>query len=187
MSAGVMSRPGSIPGIGATLEDKLPCCELLRDAPLFAGLHDRDLAVVSPSCRRVSVRHGWRFVCEGQEAKYVYVLQEGQVSLEVELFMGNHLPPRVVEVEQVRPKGVFGLCALFEPRSALLSARCTEDADLIAVDVAELKARMKAHPAVGLAVMENVCRITRDRLMCAHNRVVNELGLAAMYAAHRNY
>jgi CRP-like cAMP-binding protein len=182
-----MSRPGSIPGIGVTLEDELPCFKVLRDTPLFAGLHDRDLVVVSPSCRKVSVRRGWRFVCEGQEAEYVYVLQKGQISLEVELFMGHHLPPRVVEVEQVCERGVFGLCALFEPRSALLSARCTQDADLIAVDAAQLKARMKAHPAVGLAVMENVCHITRDRLMRAHERAITELGLAAMYAAHRNY
>jgi CRP-like cAMP-binding protein len=164
-----------------------PCADVLRATPLFAGLRNDQLAVVAPPCRRMPAHRNQSFFCEREEAARVFVLLKGEVCLEVELSLGRELPPRIIEVEQLGANDVFGLCALLEPRRSSLTARCKTEADIIAIDAADLKARMRAQPAIGLLVMENVCRITRERLMRAQERLISELGLAAMYAGQRNY
>ena len=164
-----------------------PCLDVLRATPLFARLRSDQLAVVAPPCRRMAAHRNQRFFCEGEEAARVFVLLEGEVCLEVELSMGRNSPPKILEVEQLRANDVFGLCALLEPRRSLLTARCMTEADIIAIDAADLRARMWAQPAIGLLVMENACRITRERLMRAQERLISELGLVAMYAGQRNY
>lgn len=163
------------------------CLDVLRATPLFAGLRSDQLAFVAPPCHRIAAHRGQRFFCEGEESAYVFVLLEGEVCLEVELSVGRDLPSRTVEVEQIQANAVFGLCALLEPGRSSLTARCRTEADIIAIDAADLKARMRAQPATGLLVMENACRITRERLMQAQERLITELGLEAMYAGHRNY
>jgi CRP-like cAMP-binding protein len=164
-----------------------PCLALLRQTALFAGLSDAQLRIVAPPCRGMLVCKGSICFCQGEEAREMFVVLEGEICLEMELFMGGHQPPRIIEVERVGPNGIFGLCSLAEPRRSMLTARCLGDVKVVVVDVAELKALMKMHPAIGLVVLENAFTLVRTRLMRTHERLIAELGLAAMYQSERNY
>jgi CRP-like cAMP-binding protein len=174
-------------GDGPSQATSVPCVEVLRATPLFAGLSDEQLRILTPLCRQLPICRGKVFFSRGDEAREVYVVLDGEVCLEQELVVGQRLPPRTLLVERVGPKGVFGLCALIKPRRTNLTARCTGDTAIIAINSDDLGALMKAHSAIGLVVMENAFKIAYERLMCSHHRIIAELGLPTMYEAYRNY
>jgi CRP-like cAMP-binding protein len=174
-------------GDGPSTAANVPCVEVLRTTPLFAGLSDEQLRILAPLCRQMPMRKGRIFFSRGDETREVYVVLDGQVCLEQELVVGQRLPPRTLLVERVGPNGVFGLCALITPRRTNLTARCTGDTAIIAINSDDLGALIKVHSAIGLVVMENAFKIAYERLMCSHHRIITELGLPTMYEAYRNY
>jgi CRP/FNR family cyclic AMP-dependent transcriptional regulator len=164
-----------------------PCIEVLRKTPLFARLTDEQLRIIAPLCRQLPVCRGRMLFRKGDEAQEIYMVLEGQIYLEEEIPAGQDFSPRTILVEKVYKNDAFGLCALVEPRRAMLSARCTGDADLVAMNSNDLRALMKAHPAIGLVVMENAFQIAYQRLVHTHHRIITELGLPIMYETYRNY
>jgi CRP-like cAMP-binding protein len=166
---------------------QVPCLEVLRKTPLFAGLSDAQLKVVAPPCRRLPTCSGRLFFSKGDEAREVYVVLNGEVYLEEELVLGDNLPPRTILVETVGKNGVFGLCALIQSRRAMLTARCAQDAEIIAIDSQDLMALLQTHATVGVTVMANAFRIAFGRLVCLHDRIIADLGLPMLYETYRNY
>jgi len=161
--------------------------ETLRKTQLFQDLSDEQLAIVAPLCRQVHCLSGKVFFSEGDEATDVFVVLEGEVALEVDLFMGDHVRPQTVTVEKIARDDTFGWSALVEPRLMTTSARCTRDVDIIAINGDDLKALLVDHPDIGRIVMENVAKIVRGRLVQTRQRLIAERGLEALYESHRAY
>lgn len=166
---------------------EIPCAEVLRKAPVFAGLSDEQLRLVAPPCRKLTVGQGCLLLTKGDEATDLYIVLSGEIYLEEEVSIDERLPARRIVVERVGPNGALGLCGLIKPHRSLFTARCTREAEVIAVRCEDLKALIKAHAGIGLVVLENAFNISFARLMSSHQRVTAELGLAAMYDVHRNY
>ena len=161
--------------------------ETLRKTQLFQRLDDEQLGIVAPLCRQVHCLSGKVFFSEGEEATDVFVVLEGEVALQVELFLGDHLRPKTITVEKVERDDTFGWSALVEPRRMTTTARCTRDVDIVAINGDGLKRLLKEHPGIGMAVMENVAKIVRQRLVHTRQRLIAEHGLEALYEAHRAY
>jgi CRP-like cAMP-binding protein len=161
--------------------------ETLRKTQIFQGLSDAQLEIVAPLCRQVHCLSGKIFFSEGDEATDLFVVLEGEVALEVDLFMGDHVRPQTITVEKLARDDSFGWSALVEPRLMTTSARCTRDVDIIAVNGDDLKALLEDYPEIGLIVMENVAKIVRQRLMHTRQRLITERGLEALYESHRAY
>jgi CRP-like cAMP-binding protein len=161
--------------------------EALRKTQLFQGLSDEQLDIVAPLCRQVHCLSGKVFFSEGDEATDVFVVLEGEVALEVDLFMGDHVRPHTITVEKITKDDSFGWSALVEPRRMTTSARCTRDVDIISINGDDLKALLEDHPEVGMIVMENVAKIVRGRLVHTRQRLIAERGLEALYESHRAY
>jgi CRP-like cAMP-binding protein len=161
--------------------------ETLRKTQLFQGLDDERLELVAPLCRQVHCLSGKVFFSEGDEATDVFVVLGGEVALEVELFMGDHLRPKTITVEKMERDDTFGWSALVEPRRMTTTARCTRDVDIVAINGDDLKVLLERHPEIGLTVMENVAKIVRQRLVNTRQRLIAERGLEALYEAHRAY
>jgi CRP-like cAMP-binding protein len=161
--------------------------ETLRKTQIFQGLNDEQLEHVAPLCRQVHCLSGKVFFSEGDEATDVFVVLEGEVALEVELFMGDHVRPKTITVEKIAQEDTFGWSALVEPRRMTTTARCTRDVDIVAINGDDLKVLLKEHPDIGMLVMENVATIVRQRLVHTRQRLIAERGLRALYEAHRAY
>ena len=117
----------------------------------------------------------------------LFVVLEGKVALEVELFMGDHVRTHTITVEKIDSDDTFGWSALIEPRRMTTTARCTRDVDIIAINGDDLKTLLKEHPNIGMVVMENVAKIVRSRLVHTRQRLIAERGLETLYATHRAY
>jgi CRP-like cAMP-binding protein len=161
--------------------------EALRRTQIFRGLSDEQLELIAPLCRQVHCLSGKVFFKEGDEATELFVVLEGQVDLEVDLYIGDHVRPKTVVVEKVIEEDTFGWSALVEPRRMTTTARCRRDVDVVAINGADLKALLAVHLDIGVIVMENVAQIVRDRLVHTRQRLISEHGLEALYAAHPAY
>ncbi len=163
------------------------CTEVLRKTMLFSGLSDDQLRLIAPPCRQMPVAEGQVLFNKGGEAKELYVVLSGEFCLEDEVSVEDRLPGKTIVVERVGKNGALGLCALLRPYRWFFTARCTREAQVIVVRSDDLKAMMKSHPTIGMAVLENAFNISFERLMASHQRTLAELGLAAMYGANRRY
>jgi CRP/FNR family transcriptional regulator, cyclic AMP receptor protein len=163
------------------------CTEVLRKTLLFSGLSEEQLRLIAPPCRHMPVAEGQVLFNKGGEAKELYVVLSGEFCLEDEISVQDRLPGKSIVVERVCKNGALGLCALLRPYRWFFTARCTQEAEVIVVRSDDLKAMMKSHPSIGMAVLENAFNISFERLMSSHQRMLAELGLAALYGAHRRY
>jgi len=154
---------------------------------LFSGLSEEQLRLIAPPCRQISVAKGQVLFNKGGEARDLYVVTSGEFCLEEEITVDERLPAKSIVVERVGKNGALGLCALLRPYRWCFTARCTHDAQVIVVRSDDLKAMMQSHPGIGMAVLENAFNISFERLMASHQRVLAELGLAALYGANRRY
>jgi CRP-like cAMP-binding protein len=161
--------------------------EALRKTQIFEGLTDEQLDTIAPLCRQVHCLSGKVFFSEGDDATDLFVVLDGQVALEVELFMGDHVRPQIITVEKIEKDDTFGWSALVEPRRMTTTARCTRDVDIVAINGDDLKTLLKEHPGIGIVVMENVAKIVRSRLVHTRQRLIAERGLEALYESHRAY
>jgi len=163
------------------------CTEILRNTLLFSGLSEEQLRLIAPPCRQIPVAEGQVLFNKGGEARELYVVISGEFCLEEEIHVEERLPAKSIAVERVGKNGALGLCALLRPYRWCFTARCTRDAQVIVVRSDDLKAMMKSHPGIGMTVLENAFNISFERLMASHQRVLAELGLAALYGANRRY
>jgi CRP/FNR family transcriptional regulator, cyclic AMP receptor protein len=88
--------------------------ELLRNVPLFSGLDKRDLRDVASTMKERRFDSGHVLATEGQSGVGFFVIEEGEVKVEV----GGR------EVARVGPGGYFGEIALIadSPRTATVTA-----------------------------------------------------------------
>ena len=161
--------------------------ESLRKTQIFEGLSNDQLRMIEPLCRQVHCFSGKVFFSEGDEATDLFVIESGEVNLEVELFMGEYARPKIIAVERMGEDDTFGWSALVEPRRMTTTARCTCDVDIIAINGDDLRLLLKKHPDIGVIVMENVAKIVRDRLVHMRQRLIAEHGLESLYATYRSY
>lgn len=184
-----LSRTRGLEGTGdrPAKETRVPCTDLLRKTQLFAGLSNEQLAEVILLCRQVRCREGQILLSEADEVAELFVVLQGEVTVEVKLFQDFHLRPKAVTVEKIGRGGVIGCCALVEPHRMNMTARCTKDAEIVAVNAGELRGLLAAYPDIGLIVMENAFRMATDRLALAQQQLVAQFGLSEMYQTYRSY
>lgn len=134
----------------------------LRQADLFAGLSDRELAKIAKICQERVYEPGTTIFAAGTKADDVYIVLDGQVVIEIEINSGER---RILTcVDTVRKGGVFAWSALVEPRVLTASARCTEGARVITINGKALLDMFEEFPYMGLTVMKNLSSVISSRL-----------------------
>jgi len=126
----------------------------LAATPLFAGLPSDALQALVANLQLVSLERGERLFREGDRSDALYVIVEGEVSVET---VG---PPRA-ETSRLGPGAFIGEVALMtdQPRSATVT--CVAAAELLRIDRHTLSRVLADHGDVLRAVL----RFVRDRLV----------------------
>ena len=126
----------------------------LAATPLFAGMPSDALQALVANLQLVSLEHGELLFREGDPSDALYVIVEGEVSVEAEG------PPRV-ELSRLGPGTFIGEVALMtdQPRSATVT--CVQPAELLRIDRHTLSRVLANHGDVLRAVL----RFVRDRLV----------------------
>ncbi|MFC1933151.1 cyclic nucleotide-binding domain-containing protein, partial [Chloroflexota bacterium] len=100
----------------------------LKRCELFLGLDNNDLQRIAdlPSCQEKAYQSQGIIFEAGEDAKHLYVLEEGQVNLVVKIPAGSsHLPEQTL-VHTITKGGIFGWSALVPPHIFTMSAMSKE-------------------------------------------------------------
>ena len=132
--------------------------------PIFEGLTDDELERIAALCREDVYEAGATFHEEGAVSEYLYIVQNGEVSLEMELELQPYASPRQTLIEVLTKGEVFGWSALVEPHTRTLSAKCVERARVIVIKGSDLLDLFESEPHIGYRMMARVTRIVASRL-----------------------
>jgi CRP-like cAMP-binding protein len=135
--------------------------QMLRDSDLFGKLSDEKLEQIARLCQEEAYPGRAAILQEDEEAKTLYVLQDGLVTIRIRA-AGQE---GGLMVDAVNDRGkTFGWSALIEPRQYTASAVCLSEVKVLAIDGAELMKLLEEDPQLGFMVMKKVAGIISSRL-----------------------
>ena len=132
----------------------------LSSSFLFKGLSESQLQRLTTAVNDVEVPKGRWLFQEGNKADRVYILKSGAVEMLTKVNGEYELPIRILRSEG----SCFGTSALVPPYEYSLSARSTEDVDLLEIKREDLEKISTEDGSLGCAVMKNLAQYLLERL-----------------------
>jgi CRP/FNR family transcriptional regulator, cyclic AMP receptor protein len=130
---------------------------------LFMWLTDDELEKVAALSREETFAAGISIIAEGATAHDLYMVEEGQVRVEMSL----SVYPGLVQdsLVEIIPKGEpFGWSAVIGSRVYTMTARAMEQVKVIAIDGEKLLALFNKNPDIGFKVMEGLVSVVSQRV-----------------------
>jgi CRP/FNR family cyclic AMP-dependent transcriptional regulator len=140
------------------IETVLEACEIFR------GLEQSDIKEIATLCKVETYEPGRHVFRQGEYGLKIYVIAEGQVSLERAVDLGARKGSVVIGM---LGKGrVFGCWStlLGEPHNLMSSACSQKPTRVIAMMGADVRAIMIRNKSFGFSVLERLCLLLRDRI-----------------------
>lgn len=135
--------------------------KVLINNDLFKGLPDSVIDKIAPMCKEVNFRAGETVISKGDKERYLFLVADGRVSLELEL-PDNAVP---VELDQAMKNEVFGEMALVQEFRRSAYAVAMLDTALLQISNDELISMLDSDHDSGYIVMTNMSRILSNRLV----------------------
>jgi CRP/FNR family cyclic AMP-dependent transcriptional regulator len=143
--------------------------ELLRRYPFFAGLGEENLNAIAVIASERDIEKGEVLFREGDAAKNLCVLMEGEVDIAFEGEGDDRFP-----VDTVVAGHPFCWSSLVEPYEETATAVARGRGRLIEIDGAELRKLCDTDPEVGYLVMRNISKVLRARLKGARVQLIGQ-------------
>jgi CRP/FNR family transcriptional regulator, cyclic AMP receptor protein len=127
----------------------------LRRAEVFLGLTDHELQTISgfPSSRIENYESGHFLFTAGSEAKYLYLLEEGQVDVIVEIpSIAEHVTNRIT-VDLMNKGSLLGWSALVRPHLYVLSTICQKPCKVAVISGKELLNLFQQDHNIGYTIL----------------------------------
>ena len=138
----------------------------LKRCELFLGLDNNSLQRIAdlPSCQEKAYQSQEIIFEEGENAKHLYVLEEGRVNLVVQIPIdSSHLPEQTV-VQAITKGGIFGWSALVPPHFRIMSAVSKECSEVLTIGGNELRILFDKDTHIGYEVMNSLVRVIGSRV-----------------------
>jgi len=145
--------------------------ELISHFEFFSGLSPGQLGAVAGISREMSAKKGEKLFKEADNATRLYFLQEGKVSIRIQLSSS----PEEVAVAIINQGFGFGWSALVEPYYYTASAECEEDSRMTAIDGQKLMQILEAEPQAGFLILKRVAAIISKRLRNSRSALLKTL------------
>jgi CRP-like cAMP-binding protein len=141
----------------------------LSKIPPFAGLTDKQLALVADCCCLREFSRGDTIYQQESKDRKIYLVLEGLVSLD------DVMPDADawISYERDGPGELVGVSALMRVQVYSLTATCLEPTTAIEIDVDSLEKVFDQDPEIGYKVMHEVAYIFFQRYEKAKTRLYN--------------
>jgi CRP-like cAMP-binding protein len=148
-----VKAPQAKPKIAHTPVEAVPIAEVM------SGLNDKQRQKVR-NLGHVETYEQNAVICtEGDESRKLYLVEEGQVAVQSELGRGMRIPITIVSEGQA-----FSWSVLVPPYKLTATVTASTKTRVLAIEREPLLSLMKADPALGLTIMQNVSSIISSRL-----------------------
>ena len=186
-------KPAAQPGFQAPSSRNIPLIEILMrrnvndeedleqlsfwaisQVGLLRGLSKEQRGQVRSLGRIEQYDTGATIFTEGEEAKKIYLVEEGRVAVESLVVRGMRLP-----ISILNPGQAFGWSALVSPYLYTATITTLSKTQVIAIEQESLSALMRSDLSLGFTIMDNVASIVASRLRNL------ELALAGVFEQER--
>ncbi len=133
--------------------------DTLRKSEVFEGLSDDELAVIAKMAQEETYEAGARIFGENEEAKFLYIVEQGRVAILIELGRGKQ-----TVVDTVTKGGSFGWSALVPPYVYTGAAKCSERTKVVVVPGMELRDLCLKNCRTCYTIMERLAMVISARL-----------------------
>jgi CRP/FNR family cyclic AMP-dependent transcriptional regulator len=147
--------------------------DIVRELPLFKGLTDAELELISGCGSNVQFREGELLVRDGDEADAFYVLRHGNVALETFVAARG-----AVTIETLEPGEVVGWSWLFPPYRWHFDARALTLVRATSFDGACLRGKCDSDAQLGYDLMSRFAQVMIERLQWTRMRLLDVYGYA---------
>jgi CRP-like cAMP-binding protein len=130
----------------------------LKRGEIFDFLRPEQVDALSDAAEVVKFKAGDTVYEKGQKAQLFYVVLSGQVSLRLPGKSGVS-----ILIDELTPGSMFGSCVSLESDSYVLTAQCTESAELLKVKASALKRLLDDDPRLGYAIQSRISQIYFER------------------------
>ncbi len=151
---------------------------LLKSTPVFKGIDEVYIKKLANLGQEAVHAKGHIIFREGEEAKALYILRDGQVSLEMRVDMGQGQGVHQATVDTAKKGAAFGWSALVEPHKYTLTATCLEPVSLIVFEADKLRNLLESDPNLGYQVMKRMAGLVASRLEHTRSLLLSERGLS---------
>ncbi len=133
--------------------------ELLRRYPYFAGVSDQSVKEIAMIAEEKRVPAGTRMFGEGDPAKFMYIINKGEVNIDYLLGDGT-----IRTVDTLVDGDLLVWSALIEPYKTTAIGTATKDCELVCIDAAGLRALCEKDPLLGYRLTGQVAKLLANRL-----------------------
>jgi CRP/FNR family cyclic AMP-dependent transcriptional regulator len=142
-------------GITVTIEDTL------KRSDVFLGLDNRELTIIAslPSSRSISFETGQFLFKTGEEAKSIFVVEEGRINVIAEVPKSSENKSTVITIDVLSKGSLLGWSALVRPHNYVLSAFCQKPSKLVIIDGNELLSLFDENCTIGYKVLQALSQV----------------------------
>jgi CRP-like cAMP-binding protein len=158
--------------------------EMIEDLKIFENFEKAELAKILEICVAEQYQQGDRLFCEGDDAKDMWIVREGEVQLRFE--MPNAKPSTDDNAisshnNENAESQVFGWSCFIPPYQMRLSAYCvTRRCEIIRIGGTKIKNLMNSDPMIGYKIMTYLVQVVGYRFKQMQDEVVKFLGINMM-------
>jgi CRP/FNR family transcriptional regulator, cyclic AMP receptor protein len=136
--------------------------------PFCAGLDESQVKMLHGLTTRVHFEAGQSILSEGLEADHLYLIERGQVALEI------HTPDRgLLRVGLLGDGEVLGWSWMMPPHRWHLDARAVEPTQALALDAVRLRQRCDADPSLGYELYKRLSAVLLQRLQAVRLQLID--------------
>lgn len=135
--------------------------EMIRSIGLFESLTDEQIEMMQTYTEVVDFTSGEKLFQVGSEAKNMYVLLEGKVSIQVQL---SSRPENMSIVVLQKPGQLVGWSGLMGGAHYSASGVCLEESRLLRIDGRQLLQTLEQNTEAGFKVMYEIATVISQRL-----------------------
>jgi CRP/FNR family cyclic AMP-dependent transcriptional regulator len=134
--------------------------DTLKRSDVFLGLNDSDLEIIArlPSSRLASFQIGQFLFKAGEEAKNIYVIEEGQINVIAEVSSSTG-KTNIITIDIVSKGSLLGWSALVRPHLYVLSAVCQKPCELVIINGNELLSLFEQNCIIGYRVLQGLSHV----------------------------
>jgi CRP/FNR family transcriptional regulator, cyclic AMP receptor protein len=144
--------------------------DLLAAQPVLAGLEAGDLDLMAGCGRNRVAEVGAFLASEDDPADQFFVLRAGRVALEIDS------PTGPLVIETIGPGQLVGWSWIFPPHRWVYDVEVLEEAHVVAIDAACLRAKCDSDTAFGYRVMQRFAQVVAERLAATRLRLLDLYG-----------
>ena len=158
--------------------------KMIEELNIFEKFERAELEKIAEISELVEYKQGNRLFREGDDAKEMWIVKEGEIQLRFEMPTARPTTDEnaISSHDDKMPESqVFGWSCFIAPYVMRLSAYCvSRRAEVIKINARKLKALMDADPVIGYKVMTYLVQVVGFRFKQMREEVVKFLGFNMM-------